>query len=63
MFSDDEVLGSYLEDLVGFQRDYNPGDVIGRDGFHLVNGDIEGKLILWSQIKQLFECKNSDECD
>lgn len=71
-FCEDEVLCSYLEELVGFQRDYGVMSGGGVNDFKVVNGDIEDKLILWltftscssehaAQIKRSFEYKNSDD--
>jgi len=62
MFDDLDVYTSYLEEMVGFQRDYGSGMARLGPGFEVVNGDIENSLIVLKQIAALKEenIHNSD---
>ena len=62
MFDDLDVYAGYLEELVGFQRDYRENSWLPIGGFEVVNGDIESSLIVLKQIAALKEenIHNSD---
>ena len=53
MFDDLDVYTSYLEEMVGFQRDYCNGMAPVGPGFEVINGDIENSLIVLRQIQDL----------
>ena len=50
MFDDDDVLISYLEEIVGYQRGYPVSDIERADGYVVINSDIEEKLTVLDRV-------------